>query len=128
MAKFLQATGGHSFRAETEEVEVTQGPHPAPDPEWFYEDRNGHRHQWSAEDGYPTLRWVDDEPYWCEEHQELHDSGHYECAKCGEEIAPGTRLVGGHTREFAPGMKRFYIDDEEVDEETFKRQLAAAST
>jgi hypothetical protein len=127
MAKFVAKVGTRSFRVETDEVDVTMGPHPERDPEWTYVDHQGHTH--ALVDGeYPTLRWVDDEPYWCEEHQEEHEQGHRECAICGEEIEPGMRIVGGTHREFMPGLKRFYIDEEEVSEETFNRAFGVAQT
>lgn len=124
MVKLTQRAGNRSFRVETEEVDVTTGPLPERDPEWIYTDHQGHVH--ALVDGeYPTLRWVDDEPYWCEEHQEEHETGHYECVQCGEQIEPGTRLRGGGIRKFVPGLKSYFVDDELVDEETYKRELKA---
>jgi hypothetical protein len=124
MAKLIQRGSGRSFRVEIEEVDVTTGPLPEPDPEWTYTDHKGHAHA-LVNGEYPSLRWVDDEPYWCEQHQEEHETGHYECARCGEEIEPGARLRGGGYRKFAPGLKSYFIDDEPVDEATYERELRA---
>jgi hypothetical protein len=125
MAKFVTRAGALSFRVETDEIDVTMGPHPERDPEWIYVDHKGHAHS-MVEGEYPTLRWVEDEPYWCDQHQEEHEQGHWECATCGEEIQPGARIVGGTHREFIPSMRRFYVDDVPVDEDTYNAAFAVA--
>jgi hypothetical protein len=64
---------------------------PEANPNWRYTDEAGHEHRWTG-DGYPTLRWVTDFTYWCQDCRDDHEDGHRECLICGEHIVPGTRL------------------------------------
>lgn len=124
MERTYKTADGHTYRQVADEVDVTQGPRLVYDPEWRSTDRNGHSHYWTQL-GFPTLRWVP-EPQWCEQHQEDHDEGHYECAECGSKIEPGTLVVGGTHRETVSGISSYFIDDEPVDEKTFATRLDAA--
>lgn len=60
---------------------------PQPDKNWRHVDQQEHEHVYGL--NYPTLVYVEDEPWWCEEHSEFHEAGHYECPLCGEHIEPG---------------------------------------
>lgn len=62
---------------------------PVTDKGWKVIDAAGHGHFWR--DGYPTLTWVEDEPWFCEEHAEMHENGHWECPHCAERITPGRK-------------------------------------
>lgn len=122
MAKLIAASG-KSFRVEQDWIDVTTNM-PERDPNWRETDSNGHEHRY--EDGdYPTLRWAEDEPYWCEQHQEEHEQGHWECRVCGEEVSPGMRMPSPVPKKI-PGMRSYFIDDELVDEATFKAAVAEA--
>jgi hypothetical protein len=111
--------GGGVLRAETERIEVTSNL-PRPDQKWRYTDEQGHEHSW--QDGYPTLRTVVDDVYWCEGCQDEHEETHLECSLCGETIEPG--MVGPSPfREFIPGRTSYYLDDEPISEERFRELM-----
>jgi len=114
--------GGRTLRIEVEEVEVTSNA-PRTDEAWTYTDQRGHEHYWR--DGYPTLRYVVDETYWCGDCRDEHTEGHYECLECGEHITPGMRPPS-MVREFMPGLKSFYLDDQPVSVEEAQRFMDAA--
>jgi hypothetical protein len=69
---------------------------PQPDPRWRHTDAAGHEHT-TVDGRWPTLDWVVDEVYWCEECRDNHEDGHYRCARCGEAVDPGT-IVDRTTR------------------------------
>jgi hypothetical protein len=121
MATLITAAGS-TFRVETETVDVTTNA-PRPDKDWRETDSNGHEHYW--QDGWPTLEWIVDGAYWCEQHQEEHEEGHYACKVCGEEVKPGMRGPSGIV-ETIPGMRSYFIDDQPVDEQTFNVAVAKA--
>lgn len=85
-----------------------------PDLDWRYIDSMGHGH-YRDKTGYPTLTEItqteeDEEGEW-----ERHVR--WECPHCGEHIVPGQCWTGGTTR--IPGMRRYLVNGEEVDRETF---------
>lgn len=103
------------LRAETEIVDVTSSL-PKPDPNWVYTDEHGHEHRY--EDGYPTLVRVVDATH-VDEYGEEWDEWHFECRECGEHVMPGT--VGPSPfREFAPGRRSYYLNDEPISEDRFR--------
>lgn len=109
-----------TLRKETEVIAFTSNA-PSRDPDWTYTDKRGHEHHY--EGGlYPTLRWVVDETYWCDDCQEDHEDGHYECPECGEHIEPGMRDPSGK-RELVSGLTSWYLDDEPISEEEAKRLI-----
>lgn len=108
---------GRTLRVETDMVEITSGL-PRPDQSWTYTDRQGHEHFWR--DGWPTLRWVEDEPT-----ADDDGDGHWECAACGEQIEPGIAPAGA-VREFVPGLTSACIDGEPVSEAEAQAFIAAA--
>lgn len=59
------------------------------------------------------------ETYWCEDCFCEHTETHLECVICGEEIEPGTVAPSGF-REFTPGPKSYYLNDEEITEERYR--------
>jgi len=102
------------LRFEREQIDVTSGL-PRPDERWTYTDHHGHEHHWR--DGWPTLRWVVDEPeYIDEDGEEYPAEGHYECPFCGEDISPGMRGPSGF-REFIPGREQWWLNGEPISAE-----------
>ena len=119
---------GMELRVETEMIDVTSlGP--KPDKTWRYTDRHGHEHRYVddryVDGGYPTLIVVDDETWWCDDCEDAHTESHRECRECGERIEPG--MTGpSMAREYAPGMTRYFLGDEEISRERYL-ELAARS-
>jgi hypothetical protein len=121
------------FRTEVDTVDITSNV-PEADPEWSFTDGHGHEHRWQNYEikgglwvegaELPTLRWVVDEE-WVDEDGDDREEGHYECIECGDKVTPGRRMPPAVCRTI-PGMRHFYIDGEEVDEETFRRKLSEA--
>jgi len=107
----LNLPDGRELRAECEMIEVTSNL-PRPDKAWTFTDAQGHEHAWSQ--GWPSLRWVVDEP----ETDDWPEEGHYECLLCGETIAPG---MSGPSmfREFIPGVVSYYLDNEPISREEY---------
>jgi hypothetical protein len=101
------------LRVERDMIEVTSNL-PRTDKGWRYTDRQGHEHYW--QDGYPTLRTVLDEPYWCDDCHDEHQDSHLECPLCSEVIQPGM-LSPPPFREFVPGLTSYYLNDEPISEE-----------
>lgn len=108
------------LRVETEMIDVTSGL-PRPDENWTYTDQHGHEHRY--DDGYPTLIQVVDETYWCPDCNDEHEKTHLECRECGEHINPGLRGPSMF-REFIPGPRSYYLNDEPISEQRF-REIAA---
>jgi hypothetical protein len=98
----------------TEQVEITSML-PRPDHLWRHTDRQGHEHYWT-DDGYPTLRRVDDETYWCGDCDDEHTDSHWECAQCGERVEPGMSGPSGF-REFIPGPTSYTLNGEPISKE-----------
>jgi hypothetical protein len=88
------------LRIEREEIEVTSNM-PRPDRAWTFADAQGHAHHWR--DGWPTLTWVVDDEAWCDDCNDTHQEGHWECVLCGEPITPGMTSASPY-REFLPGL------------------------
>jgi hypothetical protein len=116
--------------SETDRIDVTSN-RPRPDPNWTYTDQAGHEHHYDKAApivpgrvrGYPTLVMVEDETYWCEDCQDEHTDSHLECPICGEHITPG--LVGPPLyREYIPGMTHYYLNDEEISPDEYRRLAA----
>jgi hypothetical protein len=116
-----------TLEAETEMIDVTSGL-PYPNERWTYTDRQGHEHRYSrraAGDYYPTLVWVVDETYWCEDCRDEHTDGHYECAICGEHITP--RLRGPDlSRKYIPGLTSYYLNGEPITKERADELMAGS--
>lgn len=92
---------GWTLIVENNPLEVTSNL-PRPDPNWRFVDANGHAHT------IESLVWVDDETYWCEDCEDDHAEGHWECPRCHEHITPGTRGPNMF-REFIPGTVHTYL-------------------
>jgi hypothetical protein len=126
-------TADHTFRVESDLVDVTSMHRP--DPSWLFTDANGHTHRWflgdkpavnySPSDRYtlPSLSWVEDPPTFTEDGDEI-PQGHYVCAACGETIRPG--YTADDTQQFMPGLKRYYLDDRPVSEPVFMEAAKSA--
>lgn len=108
-----RSAAGQVLTVDTEMIDVTTNL-PRPDRDWRFTDVNGHEHYWS-ENGWPTLKEVVDDSYWCDDCEEEHEQSHWECAACGVPVPPGMRPPSGF-REYAPGLRRYLIDGEEVSE------------
>lgn len=79
------------------------------DPDWRVVDKQGHEHCWHFRQAghgasLPSLVWKIDETYWCDSCRDEHETGHYECKKCGEEVKPGSRTPYG--KQFVSGLTR----------------------
>lgn len=85
---------------------------PTPDRSWRHVDANGHEHRWN--DGWPTLRWVVDDTYYCESCNDTHAEGHWECALCGEHVTPGMRT--DPFPRVVPVSTDYYLNDERITE------------
>ena len=120
-----------AFRVECDPIEVTMLNRP--DEGWSHTDSHGHEHFWTfrgkrghysptAKAELPTLRRVvtgtgyypDGEPY---------DIAHYECRECGERVEPRSKT--DDYRQFIPGPRRCYINDEPVTPEAFEAAVRA---
>lgn len=104
---------GRLLEYEQELIEVSSSL-PQPDEDWTYTDRAGHEHRYA--DGYPTLTWIIDESYWCEDCGDEHTEGHYECPLCGEHITPGLRGPDLLSK-YQPGRRSYYLDGELITKE-----------
>lgn len=128
MPQVQELTGAWgTLRVETEVIEVPPSITPEPDERWSFTDRQGHRHAYAAEGAfrYPTLRWVVDETCWCEDCQDEHQEGHWECEVCGERITPGTRGPDLFKR-FLAGRTAFFLDGEPIREADARRIVSEA--
>lgn len=122
--------GDHTFTITREPVEVTSMSRP--DTSWFMVDKKGHMHQWweekpfrpadsyspskrylvpSVRSVYVGLEWIGDEEYPVYEQR---------CRKCGQTVRPGYR--SDDYRQFVPGIRSLYIDDQPVTQEEFIRR------
>lgn len=110
------------LRFEREPIEITSST-PKPDEMWRYTDRAGHEHYWQG--GYPTLRTVVEEPYWCPDCNEEHADSHLECPLCGETVYPATVVTPW--REFVPGPTQWFLDDEPISEDRAQEIMAERS-
>lgn len=105
---------------ESEQHVFTTMGGPAPDPKWHFTDAQGHEHHYGdEEERYPTLVWVG-EQVWCPDCHEHHEEGHYECARCREEIKPGTVMKGPQTI-YKPGPLTVTVGDQVLDPEQVAR-------
>jgi hypothetical protein len=108
------------LRAEAELIDVTSSL-PYADEAWTYTDQAGHRHRYSK--GYPTLTWVIDETYWCEDCNDEHTEGHWECPLCGERITPGLKGPDMFPKRI-PGMVTYYLNDVPISKDEYQRLVA----
>lgn len=121
--------GKRTFRVECDPIEVTSWHRP--DTNWLYVDKAGHRHVWHM-DGkeankydpakryeVPSLKWVF-ERWGYYEDGSRYEIGHHECVQCGEHIEPA--YTADTTKQYVPGMRRYYIDDKPVDPKTFQQE------
>lgn len=85
------------------------------DDNWAYRDDAGHVHTYDADGGTPTLTRVAEEGYHCPDCRDFHDGdSHMECAECGEEVTPGTKVIReAGTQRLLTG-EEFLIDGEPV--------------
>ncbi len=115
--------GFGELRIETDMIDVTSiGPEP--DPDWDYTDHHEHRHFHSdTEDPYPTLKWVIDYRYWCEDCHDEHTEGHRACKQCDERISPGTMHFPG--RRYVPGLPECYLNGEPISPERARELIVS---
>ena len=116
-----------TFTTNVEPITFRTAGGPSPDPKWKFTDSEGHEHSAYPESPdrptWPTLKWVVDETYWCETCRDEHESGHHECAVCGETIEPGMVMKPPETMT-RPGLVERFIDDVPVTKEIWDRALA----
>ena len=111
-----------TLRAEAELIDVSSAL-PYPDEAWTYTDQHDHKHRYKRTGPgtyYPTLTWVVDETYWCEECGDEHAEGHWECPLCGEHITPGLKGPDRFPRKI-PGMVSYYLNDEPISKAEYQR-------
>lgn len=113
MAK-LQVASGPTLRIERESIDVSSWGQER-DPNWRYVDAAGHGHFYDK--GYPTLSEVTETMVDPDDGDEWQAHVRWECPHCGEVIKPASRPSMGDST--VPGMKRYYVDEVEVDRETF---------
>jgi hypothetical protein len=118
------------FTVECEPFDVTSNWRP--DTSWLFRDAAGHEHRWWTNGApatdynpqlsydVPTLRRVIDEQ-WIDEDGSEREAAHLECVKCSEHVQPGH--MSDPWRQFIPGLKRFYIDDEPVTEDEMRAAM-----
>lgn len=99
-----------TLRIERAMVDVTSSA-PRVDRAWTHTDEQGHEHRWN--DGWPTLRWVVDEPA----DDEFPAEGHWECAACGENVNPGMRPAPPFRELIPAGPIDYYLNDEPITED-----------
>lgn len=93
-----------------------------PDPTWEYVDAAGHFHAWAAERKTPTLvtssRHIDDHGTECDlgDRCEGYDITVWNCAICGEEIAPAFITRRNATLTF-PGLTSWTVEAVVLDAE-----------
>lgn len=98
---------------------------PQPDKNWRHTDSHDHDHSWQeGPDHYPTLEWIVDDTWWCTDCEDDHQDGHWACRLCGEEVTPGQRPPPTW-RQYLPGQKSYYLNDEPISETEAKQIIAA---
>ena len=107
-----------------------------PDTSWRVVDAQGHEHRWYVAGlpagGYapdkkhetPTLVDVFDGWGYYED-GERYAISHQECRQCGEHIKPA--FTADTSREFIPGLRRFFINGKPVTKEDFEWRWATAT-
>jgi hypothetical protein len=118
---------GPRFRVESgPPIDVTMMSRP--DEGWSYTDAAGHEHYWTfggkrghysptTKSALPTLRRVVTGTGYYPD-GESYQIAHYECRQCGERVEPRKR--SDDCRQYIPGLRTFYINDEEVSPEAFE--------
>ena len=100
-----------------------------PDTEWLFVDVKGHDHVWCSHDGARATSYRPDEKYSVPTARPF-DVGVDEdgfpltelrCRMCGERVCPGT--TADVFSQYIGGIKTCWINGEQVDRETFKREL-----
>lgn len=109
--RFPNLPNGRQLWAEREAIDVTTSG-PQPNKAWRYTDRAGHKHYW--QDGYPTLREVKGEPYWCDDCRDDHVDTFLRCRLCNEVITPG--MTSSLWRERIGGPVQWFLDGELISE------------
>jgi hypothetical protein len=95
---------------------------PEPDPDWASTDHHGHQHHYDKDalaagrHYYPTLEWVIDETFWCDDCGDEHTEGHWQCPLCGEAVTPGLRGPSLFPR-YQAGQRSYYLDGEPITEQ-----------
>lgn len=87
-----------TITCEVRTVTVTPSYGRVPDHRWTFTDRAGHHHGWHPSGGYPTLKEVVTETYWCGDCDDEHERTEWRCALCGEVIEPATVMGDGLLR------------------------------
>ena len=115
MARFAPTTAaGPTLRVEVDRIDVSSWG-PERDPNWRHIDAAGHGHFY--DNGYPTLHEVTETATDPDDGDEYQVHIRWECPHCGEHIVPATWSSMGNST--VPGVKRYFVDDVEVDRETF---------
>lgn len=79
------------------------------DPAWWFVDEAGHYHAPTKSNGtlsYPTLRAVE-EPYYCHDCHDNHETTNYLCSECGELVSRGSRPGVSSPRIIAGEISHF---------------------
>ena len=106
------------LRIENDPIDITSISEP--DPDWSYTDRQGHSHKWAG-NTLPTLIKVVDAPA----EGDFPEQTHYECNICRETVEAGSRSP--MWKQYASGTTRYYIDDQQVNEDDYRRALEEQS-
>lgn len=113
----VKTIDGITFRTNQDLVDVALIREP--DPNWKFTDKEGHIHVWRLIDGEPTVvascKWITDAPAT----DEYPSIGHAECRRCDQHVDFGWRAP--LHRELMPGLRSYFINDEEVKEEEYMK-------
>lgn len=114
---------GRNFSVNTEMIDITSMTDSYKmDPTWSWTDPAGHEHQTSSVDETTQL-WVVSS-YWCQDCGEEHYEYDRFCTLCVAKVeVPMVLDVQAGTPQRIPGMTSYTIDDQPVDEETYRREL-----
>lgn len=120
----LYLSGGNVLRVERDEQWIT-GETTKPDKTWTYTDSAGHLHEYAEDtedtDPYPTLEWLESEPYYCDTCGDDHADRWRACKACGEAVEPRTYRV----TETVPILRSiaYFYNDTLINRDEFNRIL-----
>lgn len=124
MVRFTPSRSGRSFSVNTEMIDITSmSDSYKVDPAWVWTDPAGHMHRGTEIE--LTTAWSVVHSHWCADCREEHYDYERFCIVCTAHVDPPMVLdVPAGMRQSVAGMTTYMIDDEPVDEATFRAELA----